>query len=45
VLIGVLIGLACGIKINAVLSASGSRGLLRRREWLRTTRTRWSRSR
>ncbi|MDR2987769.1 MAG: hypothetical protein LBV34_23320 [Nocardiopsaceae bacterium] len=38
-LIGVLIGLACGIKINAVLIGLGlAWPLLRRREWLRTTR-------
>jgi hypothetical protein len=38
-LIGVLIGLACGIKINAVLIGIGlAWPLLRRREWLRTTR-------
>jgi hypothetical protein len=39
VLIGVLIGLACGIKINAVLIALGlAWPLLRRREWRRTAR-------
>jgi hypothetical protein len=39
VLIGVLIGLACGIKINAVLIALGlAWPLLRRHEWMRTTR-------
>jgi hypothetical protein len=39
VLIGVLIGLACGIKINAVLIGLGlAWPLLRRREWMRTTR-------
>jgi hypothetical protein len=39
VLIGVLIGLACGIKINAVLIGIGlAWPLLRRREWLRTAR-------
>jgi len=38
-LIGVLIGLACGIKINAVLIGIGlAWPLLRRREWLRTAR-------
>ena len=47
VLIGVLIGLACGIKINAVLVAVGlAWPLLRRREWLRLDpdrrRWRWS---
>src|SRR5262249_13676113 len=39
VLIGVVIGLACGIKINAVLIALGlAWPLLRRHEWRRTTR-------
>jgi hypothetical protein len=39
VLIGVVIGLACGIKINAVLIALGlAWPLLRRHEWMRTTR-------
>ncbi|MGH3276289.1 MAG: hypothetical protein ACRDNZ_18425, partial [Streptosporangiaceae bacterium] len=39
VLIGLLIGLACGVKVNAVLVAVGlAWPLLRRREWLRTTR-------
>jgi hypothetical protein len=39
VLTGVLIGLACGIKINAVLIGLGlAWPLLRRHEWLRTTR-------
>jgi len=39
VVIGVLIGLACGIKINAVLIALAlAWPLLRRHEWLRTTR-------
>jgi hypothetical protein len=39
VLIGVLIGLALGIKINAVLIALGlAWPLLRRHEWMRTTR-------
>src|SRR5713101_10161434 len=39
VLIGVLIGLACGIKVNAVLIALGlAWPLLRRHEWMRTTR-------
>jgi hypothetical protein len=39
VVIGVLIGLACGIKINAVLIALGlAWPLLRRHEWARTTR-------
>jgi hypothetical protein len=39
VLVGVLIGLACGIKISAVLIAIGlAWPLLRRREWLRVTR-------
>jgi hypothetical protein len=39
VVIGVLIGLACGIKINAVLIALGlAWPLLRRHEWMRTTR-------
>ncbi len=38
-LIGVLIGLACGIKINAVLIGIGlAWPLLRRQEWLRTAR-------
>jgi hypothetical protein len=38
-LVGLLIGLACGIKINAVLVAVGlAWPLLRRREWLRLTR-------
>jgi hypothetical protein len=38
-LIGVLIGLACGIKINAVLIGIGlAWPLLRRHEWLRTAR-------
>jgi hypothetical protein len=39
VLIGVLIGLACGVKINAVLIGIGlAWPLLRRHEWLRTAR-------
>jgi Glycosyltransferase family 87 len=39
VLVGVLIGLGCGIKVNAVLIAVGlAWPLLRRREWLRTAR-------
>jgi hypothetical protein len=39
VLIGVLIGLACGVKINAVLVALGlAWPLLRRHEWMRLTR-------
>ena len=39
VLIGVLIGLACGVKANAVLIALGlAWPLLRRREWMRTAR-------
>ena len=39
VLIGVLIGLACGVKINAVLIGIGlAWPLLRRREWMRTAR-------
>ncbi len=39
VLVGVLIGAACGIKINAVLIGIGlAWPLLRRREWLRVTR-------
>jgi hypothetical protein len=39
VVIGVVIGLACGIKINAVLIALGlAVPLLWRREWMRTTR-------
>jgi hypothetical protein len=39
VLIGVLIGLACGITINAVFIALGlAWPLLRRHEWMRTTR-------
>jgi hypothetical protein len=39
VLIGVLIGLACGIKINAVLIGLGlAWPLLRRHEWMRTAR-------
>jgi hypothetical protein len=39
VLIGVLIGLACGIKVNAVLVAVGlAWPLLRRHEWMRTAR-------
>jgi hypothetical protein len=39
VLIGVLIGLACGVKINAVLIGIGlAWPLLRRHEWIRTTR-------
>jgi hypothetical protein len=39
VLIGVLIGLACGVKINAVLIGIGlAWPLLRRHEWLRTGR-------
>jgi hypothetical protein len=39
VLVGVLIGLACGIKIYAVLIAIGlAWPLLRRREWMRTAR-------
>ena len=39
VLIGVVIGLACGIKINAALIALGlAWPLLRRHEWMRTAR-------
>lgn len=39
VLIGVLIGLACGVKITAVLIGLGlAWPLLRRHEWMRTTR-------
>src|SRR6516162_8709546 len=39
VLVGVLIGLACGIKIYAVLIGVGlALPLLRRREWMRTAR-------
>jgi hypothetical protein len=39
VLVGVLIGVACGIKISAVLIAIGlAFPLLRRREWARVTR-------
>jgi len=39
VLVGVLIGLACGIKITALLVALGlAWPLLRRHEWMRTTR-------
>ncbi len=39
ILIGVLIGLACGIKVNAVLVGVGlAWPLLRRHEWMRTTR-------
>jgi hypothetical protein len=39
VLVGVLIGLACGVKANAALIAVGlAWPLLRRHEWLRTTR-------
>ena len=39
VLIGVLLGLACGIKANAALVAIGlAWPLLRRHEWMRTTR-------
>jgi hypothetical protein len=39
VLVGVLIGLACGVKINAVLVAIGlAWPLLLRREWLRVAR-------
>ncbi len=39
VLIGVLIGLACGVKVNAVLVAVGlAWPLLRRHEWMRTAR-------
>lgn len=39
VLIGVLIGLACGVKINAVLIGIGlAWPLLRRHEWMRTAR-------
>ena len=39
VLIGVLIGLACGVKINAVLIGVGlAWPLLRRHEWMRTAR-------
>ena len=39
VMIGVLIGLACGIKANAVLIGIGlAVPLLRRREWMRTAR-------
>jgi hypothetical protein len=40
ILVGALIGVACGIKINAVLIAAGlAWPLLMRREWLRTART------
>ncbi len=39
VLIGVLIGLACGVKVNAVLVAVGlAWPMLRRHEWMRTAR-------
>ncbi len=39
VLVGVMIGLACGVKANAVLIALGlAWPLLRRHEWLRTAR-------
>ncbi len=39
VLIGVLIGVACGVKINAVLVAVGlAWPMLRRHEWMRTAR-------
>jgi hypothetical protein len=39
ILIGVLIGLACGVKVNAVLVAVGlAWPLLRRHEWMRTAR-------
>jgi hypothetical protein len=39
VLIGVLIGIACGVKINAVLIGLGlAWPLLRRHEWMRTAR-------
>ncbi len=39
VLVGVLIGLGCGIKVNAVLIGLGlAWPLLRRREWMRTAR-------
>jgi hypothetical protein len=39
VLVGVLIALACGVKANAALIAAGlAWPLLRRHEWLRTTR-------
>jgi len=39
VLVGVLIGLGCGVKVTAVLIALGlAFPLLRRHEWLRTTR-------
>src|SRR5262249_10242016 len=39
VLIGILIGLACGVKINAVLIGLGlAWPLLRRHEWMRTAR-------
>jgi hypothetical protein len=39
VLIGVLIGLACGVKINALLVAVGlAWPMLRRHEWMRTAR-------
>jgi len=39
VLIGVLIGLACGVKVNAVLIGIGlAWPLLRRHEWMRTGR-------
>jgi hypothetical protein len=39
VLIGILIGLACGIKVNAVLVAVGlAWPMLRRHEWMRTAR-------
>ncbi len=39
VLIGVVIGLACGVKITAVLIAAGlAWPLLRRHEWMRTAR-------
>ena len=38
-LIGVMIGLACGVKVNAVLVALGlAWPLLRRHEWMRTAR-------
>ena len=40
VLVGALIGVACGVKINAVLVGIGlAWPLLRRREWARVTRT------
>src|SRR5580704_12588131 len=40
ILVGALIGVACGIKINAVLIAAGlAWPLLMRREWQRTART------